>query len=455
MVAKTPLELWAINKIRGAAAGEAGPLTRSLMEAYQLQKLKETVALARARSPFYRRLLQNYPVERLKTLKDLQELPFTTAEDISRNPLLLLCVSQDRINRVVTLNSSGTTGLPKRIFFTAGDQELTKDFFHYGMSTLVQPGDTVLILLPGELPGSVGDLLVEALGRMQVRGIPLGFVQDPGATLKIMARERVDALVGLPTQVLALARCEPPGKNGFPFLKSLLLTTDHVPRAIVSDLEKTWSCRVYNHYGMTEMGLGGGVECEALTGCHLREADLFFEIVNPYTGEVAPEGDEGEVVFTTLTRRGMPLVRYRTGDMARFIPGPCPCGTVLKRMAPVRDRVEGKIPLTGGGVLSMSLLDEALFAVKGVLNFQAVITSANGVDCLAVKAQLAGWAGEETSEAIRGALLSIPVIADNINKGYLTLEPVETDCSNGVWRPAKRVIQDLRRKGETVHERTV
>ncbi|HHW45177.1 MAG TPA: phenylacetate--CoA ligase family protein [Desulfotomaculum sp.] len=455
MFRKTPLEAWALQKM-GGNPGKAGSLTRALIESYQLQKLRETLALARDRSPFYRRLLSNYPAERVKSLRDLRELPFTTERDLGRNPLLFLCVSQDRISRVVTLHSSGTTGLPKRVFFTPGDQELIRDFFHHGMSTLVRPGDTVLILLPGRLPGSVGDLLVEALGRMQARGIPHGFVRDPRETLEIMAREKVDALVGIPTQVLALARWRFPGQKEPPLrVKNVLLTTDHVPRVIVDDLERTWDCRVFNHYGMTEMGLGGGVECEARAGYHLREADLFFEIVDPVTGEIVSEGEEGEVVFTTLTRRGMPLIRYRTGDLARFIPGPCPCGSGLKRMAPVKDRVEGRILLSGGGLLSMSVLDETLFKINGLVNFQAVVYSKGGTDCLEVRFQTAPWAGDEVPELVKRALLSLPVIAENLCKGTLTLGSVAADDAGELWRPVKRMIQDRREKGGTAHERVV
>ncbi|BAF58866.1 coenzyme F390 synthetase [Pelotomaculum thermopropionicum SI] len=444
-IRRTPLESWFLKK--AADAGGAEPLTRTLIESYQLQKLKETLALARAASPFYRRHLENFPAEQLRSLKDLQAFPFTTAGDISKNPLLFLCVSQDQINRVVTINSSGTTGRPKRVFFTGGDQELIRDFFRYGMSTLVEPGDTVLVLLPGGRPGSVGALLAEALERSQVRCILHGFVRDPRETLQIMAGQKVDSLVGVPTQVLALARYEAPGKKSFPVrLKNMLLTTDHVPRAIVNEIERTWYCRVYNHYGMTEMGLGGGVECEARDGCHLREADLYFEIVDPATGEAVPEGEEGEVVFTTLTRQGMPLIRYRTGDIARFVPGTCSCGSLLKRIAPVRDRIGGRVPLAGGGFISMSVLDEALFAVKGVIDFQAAVSSAGGADLLTVKVQAAVWAGEEVNDLVREALLSVPVIAGNIAKGALILGPVDVERSQKIRAPAKRIIQDLRGK---------
>jgi phenylacetate-coenzyme A ligase PaaK-like adenylate-forming protein len=86
-------------------------------------------------------------------------------------------------------------------------------------------------------------------------------------------------------------------------VESVLLTSDYAPRAITETLERVWGCRVFSHYGMTEMGLGGGVECEALDGYHLREADLYFEVIDHETKEACPDGRVGEVVFTTLTRR--------------------------------------------------------------------------------------------------------------------------------------------------------
>ncbi len=444
MYVKTPLEAWILAKIKGNK--DVDELSRTLIEVYQIKKVRETLELAVTKSSFYRKRLKGLDLNKFQSFKDLQVVPFVTATDIRQNPLQLLCVKQDEISRVVTLSSSGTTGLPKRVFFTATDQELTRDFFQHGMSTLVGPNDRVLILLPGQLPGSVGDLLADGLRRMQAIPIPYGVVRDPKAILEIMVKEQVDSLVGIPAQVLAIARCSQPGQRNHQIrLKSLLLSTDHVPGAIVKVLEETWGCRVFNHYGMTEMGLGGGVECEALAGYHLREADLLFEIIHPITGEVLPEGEEGEVVFTTLTRQGMPLIRYRTGDMARFIPEPCPCGTVLKRMSCVRDRVEGRIALNGGDLLSMSMLDEVLFAINGVLDFEAAIWPDNGRDRLDIKVLATGWA-EDIPDSVEKALFSIPALFRNIKKGNLILAPVQIDRSPELWRPAKRIIRDNRNK---------
>jgi phenylacetate-CoA ligase len=129
------------------------------------------------------------------------------------------------------------------------------------------------------------------------------------------------------------------------------------------------------------MGLGGGVDCEAQRGYHLREADMLFEIVDPISGKALPAGEYGEVVFTTLTRRGMPLIRYRTGDVSRFITEQCPCGTHLKSLERITHRLSGRVPV-GTQYMTMADLDEALFAIDGVLNFTATMVNDNGRDGL-------------------------------------------------------------------------
>ncbi|MEZ4592298.1 MAG: hypothetical protein R3D55_14305 [Chloroflexota bacterium] len=201
MPERTPLHPWIAEKI--GCAPDA--LTREAITAYRLDKLNETLELCRARSPFYRRKLAALP-EKLSSLAELQLLPFTTADDVRERPLSLLAVSQSEIERVVTLDTSGTSGPPKRLYFSAADQELTRDFFHIGMATFTAPGDRVLILLPGERPGSVGDLLAQALPRLGAIGIAPGLVTDVAHTAALLHREQATGVVGMPVQVLALVR---------------------------------------------------------------------------------------------------------------------------------------------------------------------------------------------------------------------------------------------------------
>lgn len=400
----TPLDAWVCQKTDSASSRAS----RREIEAWQVQNINQTLAYVRARSPFYRELLAESP-RSIDGLSDFQRFPFTTPEDIRRAPLRMVCVSQDDIQRVVSLQTSGTTGEMKRIFFTAGDQELTIDFFGVGMSTLTHPGERVLILLPGQTAGSVGDLLRLGLARTSREPLPYGPVRDPLHALETMRRMEPDCLVGSPTQVLGLARRWDAQHNTPP--RTVLLSTDYAPRAIVRSLEAAWGCEVFDHYGATEMGLGGGVECEAHRGFHLREADLYFEIVDPDTGQPLPEGAYGEVVFTTLTRRGMPLIRYRTGDRSRFVPGDCPCGSALKTLEKIKGRFSGFLPTSGGALLRLPDLDEALFPIPGLLNFTVTLANPDGGRAaLVVEAQM--LYNEDGQALVETALRSIPALQD-------------------------------------------
>ncbi|HEY3425209.1 MAG TPA: AMP-binding protein [Negativicutes bacterium] len=416
-IAKTPLECWVANKL---GQGSSQQLIREDIEQYQLSKLNETISMAYCGSPFYRRHLAGIGQKPLATVKELAHYPFTTADDLKIQGIKMLCVSQSEISRVVTLHSSGTTGEAKQSFFTADDQEQTIDFFQFCMSTLVGAQDRVLILLPGERPGSVGDLLRAGIERLGATAIPHGVVRNIPATLAVMAREQVTSFVGIPLQALALARyCVKAGNLSVP-LKNVLLSTDYVSQAVVRELKQVWHCQVFDHYGMTEMGLGGGMECAAHGGYHLRDAELYFEIINPDTGEPVTEGEWGEVVFTTLTRRGMPLIRYRTGDISRFIPEPCRCGTLLRRLAPITVRVTGTVRIGEQSWLTMADLDEALLPLAGIIDFTATVT----YNCQ--QAILAIWAValelyEGQLKLLQAALRSVASICRAEQAGELTI----------------------------------
>jgi phenylacetate-coenzyme A ligase PaaK-like adenylate-forming protein len=257
-----------------------------------------------------------------------------------------------------------------------------------------------------------------------------------------MESEGVNGVVGVPTQVLALVRNEGMKESNGLRLKSALLTMDHVPQAIVRAVETSWGCKVYNHYGMTEMGLGGGVECQARRGYHLREADLYLEVVDPTDGRTVPEGEYGEVVFTTLTRRGMPLIRYRTGDISRFIPGDCPCGTVLRTLETVRGRVGNKVDLGDGHCLTMADLDEALLPIDGVWNFTASLKREDRIDHLLVEV----WGtGETRLQVVKRALEAIPGVRAAQESGRLeVVSTVQKEGQFGLSGQAKRRLVDRR-----------
>jgi phenylacetate-coenzyme A ligase PaaK-like adenylate-forming protein len=228
-------------------------------------------------------------------------------------------------------------------------------------------------------------------------------------------------------------------------VRSVLLSTDYVPTAIKTELERLWGCRVFGHYGMTETGLGGGVECQAENGYHLREADLYTEIVHPDTGQPVPDGQSGEVVFTTLTRQGMPLLRYRTGDLAKMLVEPCPCGTVLKRLGRVQGRIAATLKLHHGLQVGMAVLDEALFPITGVRNFTAQVTAADGQDQLHLCLQVSEGAQERVAREAVAALMRTAPIAPLFQQRALAMGSITFNTA-GWFTPGtgKRQISDCR-----------
>jgi len=419
---KPSLKKWIAERL-GVPVPE---LTREALEHHQLKALHETLAWARERSSFYAQRLAPLPCNPLPSLREICHLPLTTPADLARQSHGFLCVPQDEISRIVTLSSSGTGGAPKRVFFTAADQKLTLDFFAHGVAGMASRGDRMLIALPGEREGSVGYQLAKGISRAGVIPIAHGLSLDPGETLAHMEHEKATCIIGLPVQMLALARRDTAlADSVFRRLRCVVLCSDHVSESIVHALRLRFDGEVFEHYGSTEMGLGGGVDCEAHAGYHLREADLYFEIVSPETGEPAPDGEIGEVVFTTLHRRGMPLIRYRTGDLSRLLPGPCSCGSILRRLEKVRNRIDGNVSLGTSGTIGISTLDDALFAVPGLLDFSATLfQGAPPLLQLAVHAPRIAVPNFNTT--ILDALHTIPAIRDCSACGELELIVVQT-----------------------------
>ena len=363
---------------------------------------------------------------------------------LAEHPNDFLCVSPGDISRIVTLSTSGTTGRPKRIAFTPEDQELTVDFFHHGMTTFANPSDRVIIFLPGETEGSVGDLLKKALSRLGCECIVFGPAADYGQALKTIVDENATCAVGIPSQFLALSRYAGSGLSAKQIrLKAVLLSTDYVPQAVVDSLTQAWGCEVYGHYGMTEMGLGGGVDCCVRSGYHMRDNDLLFEIIDPVTGKPAKDGKYGEVVFSTLTRRGMPLIRYRTGDRSRLLTQPCPCGSVLRRLEHISRRINKALRLYNGSYISITQLDEVLFRNPCVSAYSAEMCVQYGCDCLILTIRSAQRPAD--AEQIALELCRHHSIGDLVQQGRLKLDIREGEVEYFTTGTAKRFIADMRK----------
>lgn len=429
----TPLDRWIAGRIAAGDRPDPGAL-----ETYQAKRLRETLRYVKERGRFYAEHLDGIDVERISGPGDLRSLPFTRPEDLAGRHMDFLCVPPGDIARIVTLPTSGTTGAPKRVCFTPEDIELTLDFFSHGMRTLAPSGARVMIFMPGDTDSSVGALLRSALGRIDCEGIVYGAVQDPAAAARALSDTGCECAVGLPSQMYEIALANVRGIK----LKSVLLSADYAPRAVSSGIERLWDCKVFDHYGMTEMGFGGGVECSARDGYHMRDADMIFEIVDPFTKVPARDGEYGEVVFTTLTRLGMPLIRYATGDRSRRVTRACPCGTSLTRIERITGRIRDASRLLTGQTLSMTQLDDIIYGIPGIASFDAALTSHAGADCLTVTAKPSRTRFDP--EELKNALTSSDPLRRLINDGSLLLNIKTGDPPRLTTGASKRKIIDLR-----------
>ncbi len=340
------------------------------LQEWQFNQLRKTLGQAATSCPFYANHLQGVTIEEIKNPADLSTLPFTTAEDLRNNPINFLCTSQDDIARAITLSSSGSSGPPKRLFFTAGDLERTTEFFHYGMGPLVDEGETVLALLPDSRPGGVGKLFSESISRLGANTV---YPEDPSnipALVDLLIDSRATCILGPAIHIHALARLWE--SHGLPDnqIHSALLCWDVLPEIAIQTISKALGCEIFCHWGMTETCLGGAVECEEGSGMHLREPDFYLEIVDPETGLSVPDGTSGEIIFTTLSRRAMPLIRYKTGDIGKIIPEKCTCGLPMRRLDDVKGRLKSDIILPNSENLSLSELNEIILPFVEVLDFK-------------------------------------------------------------------------------------
>lgn len=329
---------------------------RQDIEAFQLYRLREMIAYAAEHSSWYRDLKLD-PAQ-IVTLADIQTLPFTTAQVLREDPDRLLCVSSAANARTFSLVSNGTTtGSPLAITFNYKDAERIIESIRVFMENIMEGvrlspvQRKVLIFLQDDgTPFSEAGLF--RLGVRSTGGFPR--VRDCQST----TAEKIDVIRDFhPNIILGSAACiwrmtrEARRENDLRELEIdvICITSEPLSASMRARLEQLWGAEVYHHYGMAEAGFAIGVECKEHTGFHFNESDLLFEVIDPRTGAVLPQGQEGELVLTTLEREGMPLIRYRTGDLARLLKGPCPCGAVtLTRISELSGRLGSGVSVQKG-----------------------------------------------------------------------------------------------------------
>ena len=333
-------------------------LSRSEIEALQLRRLRETVERC-TQSPFYKRRFAEMKLdpESIRSLDDVRRLPFTTKQDLRDNyPFGFAAVPLEKCIRLHS--SSGTTGTPIVVLHTRKDiDEWANAMARCMWMVGLRPTDIFQNTSGyGMFTGGLG--MQYGAERVGMLTVPAGagntkrqikFIRDFGTT----AIHAIPSYAARLYQVMQEEGVDPRRDTK---LTTLLIGAEPHTEEQRRRIEEMLGVKAYNSFGMTEMcGPGVAFECKEQKGMHVWEDNYILEIIDPDTLEPVKEGDIGEMVLTTLNREAMPLLRYRTHDLTRIIPGPCACGRQHKRVDRMKGRSDDMIILKGVNIFPMQI----------------------------------------------------------------------------------------------------
>ena len=359
----------------------------------QLEGLRFTVRQA-FKSPQYRKRLEACGVtpDDITSLDDLRRLPTVDVEDLREGyPLPLLCVPEEEVVRIHA--SSGTTGKPTVVGYTAADLEVWRECVaRLAVAGGATEDDIAQICFGyGMFTGALG--LHYGLEKVGAAIVPsstgntekqLMYMKDFGSTL----------LVATPSYAMRIA--EVAKQIGIDpkrdlQIKSLVLGSELMTEAMRQELYKVWGedVNLTQNYGMSElMGPGVSGECLELNGMHINEDHFIAEVINPETGEVLEPGEKGELVVTCLTKEALPLIRYRTRDITRLMYEPCPCGRTTARMENLSGRTDDMLKIRGVNVFP-SQIEEVLINTEGIgPNYEILVERKNHSDILTIRVEV-------------------------------------------------------------------
>ena len=337
---------------------EIETMSRLDLEKLQLERLKQTIAQA-VKSPFYKELYAELGItpDTIQSLDDIKKLPFTTKQNMRDNyPFGFLACDQKEVIRLHS--SSGTTGNPTVICHTKHDidtwaNRVARSFYMVGLrnSDVIQNSSGY-----GMFTGGLGmQAGIERLGAMSIPAAAgnslrqIKFIMDFGTT----------AIHAIPSYALRLADVfeevgiDPKTQT---HLTTFLIGAEPHTEETRRKIEERFGVKAYNSFGMTEMsGPGVAFECQEQNGMHIWEDSYLVEIVDPDTLEPVPDGEIGELVLTTLDREAMPLIRYRTRDLTRFLVEECPCGRTHRRLDRMKGRSDDMFIVKGVNIFPMQI----------------------------------------------------------------------------------------------------
>lgn len=363
-----------------------------LSEEDTLAKLKDLLKRVVQGSPFYQKKFReaNVDIEKIKSLEDLKLLPFTHKEELrDAYPLGLQAVPDSAVVRIHS--SSGTTGKPVIIPYTRNDVDTWAELMMrcYMLAGLTNQDRIQITPGYGLWTAGIGfQLGAERLGAM---AIPTG----PGNTekqLEMLVDLKTTALASTSSYALLLAEeIEKRGLKDRIHLRTGVIGSERWSEKMRSRIENELGIETFDIYGLTEIyGPGIALDCSYHEGMHYWSDNLLFEIIDPITGEQLPDGTLGELVITTLTKEGAPLIRYRTRDLTRIIPGLCKCGCPFPRIDRILGRSDDRIKFKAVNIYP-GQIEDIIQKVPGVSSeYQILLTRKDGRDSMTFRVEIEG-----------------------------------------------------------------
>jgi phenylacetate-CoA ligase len=370
---------------------EAETQPREELQALQLDRLRSLVRSVKERVPLYRGRLADVDQADLASLDDLRSLPFTRKEDLRDTyPFGMLAVPREQLVRVHA--SSGTTGKLTVVGYTAADLDL---FARVNARCLAMAGAEPGMMLHNAYGYGLftGGLGLHAGGeRLGLAVVPVsGGLTD--RQLMLIEDFRPDVICCTPSYALTLAQAF--AERGVSAdelsLQYAVLGAEPWTEEIRREIEAGLGVTSTNVYGLSEV-IGPGVSCECVeerAGMHVNEDHFLPEIVDPESGEPLPDGAEGVLVFTTLTKEALPLVRYWTGDITSLSSEPCACGRSLARMGRIKGRADDMVIIRGVNVYPTQVEAALLRLPELMPNYRIVVSRSGTLDEAAVEVEVA------------------------------------------------------------------
>ena len=354
------------------------------MKQEQLRSIQKKLKQVMDFGGFYQEKFKGIEVEDIKTQQDFEKLPFTDKGDL-RNayPLGLQAVPDEEIVRIHS--SSGTTGTPVIIPYTKKDIEDWAIMFARCYETAGITNLDRIHITPGYGLWTAGIGFQNGAELLGAMTIPMG----PGNTdkqIRMMMDMKSTVLCATSSYALLLAEEITKRDCGDKIhLKKGVIGSERWGEKMRKRIANELGVELYDIYGLTEIyGPGIGISCDEQCGMHYWDDYLYFEIIDPKTGEILPEGEIGELVITTLRKEGAPLIRYRTHDLTRFIKGECACGLKYPRIDTLIGRSDDMIKVKGVNIFP-SQIEEVLSKIEGISSeYQVMIDHLNGKDIMTV-----------------------------------------------------------------------